>query len=115
MINLTVLQRHTEGDRALIHRLSEIFDESYPSTLESIADAIASRAWEQLRRPLHKLKGTLGDIGGTAALGLVSALSRDRRAEDAVAADRNLARLQSILRVTSERLAEIATDGENGN
>ena len=69
MIDLTVLQRHTEGDRDLLLRLSEIFDESYPETLESIADAIASRAWDQLRRPLHKLKGTLGDIGGTAALG----------------------------------------------
>jgi PAS domain S-box-containing protein len=115
VIDLMVLRRHTEGDRNLIRRLSKIFDESYPKTLQSIADAVATGAWEQIRRPLHKLKGTLADIGGAAALELVSALSRDGRAEDALAAERDLARLQSILRATSERLAEIATEGENEN
>ena len=110
VLDVETLERLTEGDRALIRRLSRIFEESYPELLRSIDAAIASRSWDELRRPLHKLKGTLGDIGGSAAFEIASALSKAGREHDHAAAELAFARLEKSLRATSERLAGIAAE-----
>jgi len=113
IIDLATLETHTEGDRELIRRLALIFDLSYPDVLRRIADSIASRDWEALRQLLHKLKGTLGDIGGLAASEIAGEMSRAGRERDADAAEQGLTRLGATLRATSERLSAIAAEGDD--
>lgn len=114
VVDAAILKRHTEGDRALIHRLSQIFDESYPEIAQEISRALNERAWEDLRPPLHKLKGTLGDIGGVVAREHAEALSEAGRAQNHAAAEEAFEQLATSLLATSRRLAEIAAQGGIG-
>ena len=113
IIDVATLETHTEGDRELIRRLALIFDHGYPDVVRRIADAIASREWEALHQLLHKLRGTLGDIGGSAASEIAGELSRAGGARDAVAAEQAFARLRATLRATSDRLSTIAAEGDD--
>ena len=113
IIDVATLETHTEGDRELIRRLARIFDRNYPDVLRRLADTIASREWEALHQLLHKLRGTLGDIGGSAASEIAGELSRAGGARDAVAAEQAFARLRATLRATSDRLSAIAAEGDD--
>lgn len=62
MINKEQILLHFEGDEELIGELIEVFDTSYPATLDSIELAIKDLDFKNLELHAHTLKGMIANF-----------------------------------------------------
>ena len=76
VIERDVLLRNTEGNRDMIHKLAEIFARTGPVTVDAIRVACQEESLRSAQRSLHKIQGTLADIGAAQALSIAQEMSK---------------------------------------
>lgn len=64
-VDLARLDEVTGGDREFTLELVDLFLSDTRETLDRLAEAVAGRQRDALRREAHKMKGSAGNIGAT--------------------------------------------------
>lgn len=71
-----------DGDWELLEHLVTLFVDTYPDLMAEIQDAIQNRDSSALHRAAHSLKGSVSNLGGTAAQEAALKLEQMGRKDD---------------------------------
>ena len=110
-IDRETLLRYAFGELEIVCRLSEIFARRAPEYVAVIREASDSRSEDLLCRALHKLRGTLADIGAKRALGITDRMSELVHDGQAEAADSLVDELEREVQAAIEDLKELVRAG----
>jgi PAS domain S-box-containing protein len=83
-----------QGNRALLHRLDDIFERDMPGDLENMESSLLEGRFEDLKMTAHKVKGAAATIGAERAAALARTLEAAAALEDAGAAAEVLGQLR---------------------
>ena len=104
----SVLER-VDGDWGLLEHLVTLFVDTYPDLMAEIQDAIQNQDSSALHRAAHSLKGSVANLGGTAAQEAALKLEQMRREDDLQ--DPDVAYLSLVEEVSRfPRISQIETD-----
>lgn len=101
-IDLSEALQRLRGDKQLLAELIEFFLEDYSGLLQDIDGALATRAWPELVRQAHSLKGLIANFESGTAWQTAAAMEQAAKNEDLETA----LSLQGKLRSTTECLAK---------
>ncbi|MFK8039679.1 MAG: PAS domain S-box protein [Crocinitomicaceae bacterium] len=63
LVDLTKLKLTTNGDKAFMSKMIQLFIDSAPSQLEEIEEAIEAKNWDQIGSYAHKIKPSIDYLG----------------------------------------------------
>lgn len=67
IIDRAIIMERVGGDEELLREITAIFLEEYPSLMNEIKAAVATRDAKRLEESAHALKGSVANFGATAA------------------------------------------------
>jgi PAS domain S-box-containing protein len=85
------------GDLELLKEVIALFLDDYPSTIENIRHAVASRDAKALEHNAHSLKGSVSTFGANRAFEAAFTLEKQGRSGDLTGAQDGLAQLEKAL------------------
>ncbi len=97
------------GDTDLLKEIVELFLMDYPTTLEKIRSAVATRDAAALEHHAHSLKGSVSTFGAQQAFEAALELERKGRTGDLAGVDDGLGQLECALGALRPELEVIQT------
>jgi len=97
------------GDVELLKEVVELFLDDYPSTVEKIKDAVASRNALALEHAAHSLKGSVSTFGAARAFEAAFTLEKQGRSGDLTGAQDGLHQLEQALEALRPELVLLQT------
>jgi len=97
------------GDTDLLKEIVELFLMDYPTTLEKIRSAVATRDAAALEHHAHSLKGSVSTFGAQHAFEAALELERKGRTGDLAGVDDGLGQLEHALGALRPELEVIQT------
>ena len=97
------------GDVELLKEVVELFLDDYPSTVEKIKDAVASRNALALEHAAHSLKGSVSTFGAARAFEAAFTLETQGRSGDLTGAQDGLHQLEQALEALRPELVLLQT------
>ncbi len=95
------------GDTELLKEVVELFLEDYPSTVEKIKSAVASRDAAALEHSAHSLKGSVSTFGAGRAFEAAFALEKQGRSGDLSDVQNGLLQLEQALEALRPELVSL--------
>ena len=95
------------GDLDLLKEVVELFLDEYPSAMEKIRGAVASRNASALEQHAHSLKGSVSTFGANRAFEAAFRLEKQGRSGDLATAPEGLAELEQALEALHPELVSL--------
>ncbi len=108
VVNVRRLEASTGGDRALLLELVDLYLADTDAKLPTLIEAARARAFTQVGRVAHGLKGASASLGCEEAAAAFRCLEEIGRAEAAARLDDALAEAQAAWRRACSRLRGLA-------
>ena len=114
--NLAVFDREAalervDGDEELFQEIAELFLEDFAEDVTSVKQAVAAGDATAIDHAAHKIKGSVGNLGGVAAQQVAFELEQIGRSGDAGQAPEVLPRLLAELDKLKTLLEKVAKEG----
>jgi len=108
VVNMRQLEASTGGDRALMLELVDLYLADTDAKLSTLLQAAEERAFFQLGRVAHGLKGASASLGCEEAAAAFRQVEQVGRAEASAGLDEAMVQAQAAWRRACERLRSLA-------
>lgn len=106
VFDLDAVLELVDGEIELLQEIAEMFQSDLPSNMEQVRNALTAGNTEVVHQVTHRLKSTVGNLGGRAAHKAVQDLEKSARDGQTENTDELFANFQHELTHFSDTLAE---------